>query len=140
MRVLVDTSCLVAAALTQHEHHRATIDDLSRRRASGHRLLVAAHALLESYAVLTRLPAPHRLAPADAWAILDRNWGRAETIALTAPESRRVMQRHASRGLGGGRVYDGCIAECARKGKAGEILTWNLRHFEAITEIKVTSP
>ena len=140
MRVLLDTSCLVAAALAQHEHHRATMDDLARRRAARHTFLMAAHAVLESYAVLTRLPPPHRLAPGDAWTILDRNWGRTETIALTAAESWRVLQRHGSRGVGGGRVYDGCIAECARKGKAGEILTWNVRHFEALPGIRVVSP
>jgi predicted nucleic acid-binding protein len=143
MRVLLDTSCLVAAALAQHEHHAATIEGLSRRRAAGHTFLMAAHAVTESYAVLTRLPAPHRLAPADAFEILHRNWGRTETIALTAVESWRVVQRHASRGVGGGRVYDGCIAECARKGKAREILTWNVRHFEALSAtpaIRVVSP
>jgi predicted nucleic acid-binding protein len=140
MRVLLDTSCLVAAALPQHEHHRTTIEDLSRRRTAGHTFLMAAHAVLESYAVLTRLPAPHRLAPADAMAILDRNWGRTETIALTAAESWRVVRQHAAKGFAGGRVYDGCIAASARKGKANEILTWNVRHFETLSGIGVVVP
>jgi len=48
MRVLLDANCLVAAALTQHEHHRATVADLSRRRAAGHTLVMAAHAVLEA--------------------------------------------------------------------------------------------
>jgi len=140
MRVLLDTSCLVAATLPQHEHHRTTIEDLSRRRAAGHTFLMAAHGVLEAYAVLTRLPAPHRLAPSDALAVLDRNWGKAETIALTAAESWRVVRHHAGSGLSGGRVYDGCIAACARKGKANEILTWNVRHFESTREIRVVVP
>ncbi|HYE88513.1 MAG TPA: hypothetical protein VEA16_19260, partial [Vicinamibacterales bacterium] len=75
MRVLIDANCLVAAALPQHEHHATTLADLARRRAAGHTFVTAAHAVLEAYAVLTRLPPPHRLAPADAATVLDRNWG-----------------------------------------------------------------
>ena len=43
-------------------------------------LAVAAHALVETYAVLTRLPAPHRLAPADAWTLIDTNFARASRV------------------------------------------------------------
>lgn len=132
MRVLLDANCLVAAALAQHEHHRATITELSRRRAAGQAMVMAAHALLEAYAVLTRLPPPHRLAPADAVTVLDRNWGDAETIALTGAESWRVLRELAAAGVSGGRTYDGCIAASARKGKCDEILTWNTRHFAGL--------
>jgi predicted nucleic acid-binding protein len=140
MRVLLDTTCLVAAAVTQHEHHAATAADLSRRRAAGHTFVMAAHAVLEAYAVLTRLPPPHRLAPADALSVLDRNWGQAETIALTGAESWRVVRRHAASGIGGGRVYDGHIAACAQKAKVSEILTWNLRHFDGAIGVRVVAP
>jgi predicted nucleic acid-binding protein len=138
--VLLDTSCLVAAALPQHEHHAATVDDLERRQSAGDVWLMASHAILEAYAVLTRLPPPHRLSPADAVAVLDRNWGKAETIALTAAEAWRVLRQHGTKSLGGGRVYDGCIAACARKGNANEILTWNVRHFEPSPRIRVVTP
>jgi predicted nucleic acid-binding protein len=140
MRVLLDTSCLVAAVLPQHEHHAATAADLGRRRILGHELVVAAHAVAEAYSVLTRLPPPHRLAPADAFAVLDRNWGKAETIALTAGETWRVLRTHAAAGVGGGRVYDGVVARCARKARAGELLTWNLRHFETDPGVRAVAP
>lgn len=138
--MLLDTTCLVAAALPQHEHHAATINDLARRRAAGDVFVMSAHAILEAYAVLTRLPAPHRLTPADALAVLTRNWARSETVALSAAESWRVVQRHGSQGIGGGRVYDGCIAACARKGRAGVILTWNVRHFVTSRDVTVAMP
>ncbi len=140
MRVLLDTSCIVAAALPQHEHHAATITDLARRRAAGHTFVMAAHALLESYAVLTRLPPPHRLSPADAVTVLDRNWGKTETIALTGAEAWRVVRHHAAAGLSGGRVYDGQIAACAQKAKAGEIVTWNVRHFGSGSGVRAVPP
>ena len=140
MRVVLDTSCLVAAALTQHEHHTATLADLTRRRAAGHVFVIAAHALVEAYAVLTRLPPPHRVSPSDALAVLDRNWGTLETAALTGAESWRVVRQHAAAGVGGGRVYDGQIAACARKAKAEEVLTWNVRHFDYAGTVRAVAP
>jgi predicted nucleic acid-binding protein len=140
MRVLLDSSCLVAAAVPQHEHHAATVADLARRRAAGDTFVMAAHAVLEAYAVLTRLPPPHRLAPGDALAVLDRNWGKSETFALTGAESWRVVRRQAASGSGGGRVYDGHIAACAQKAKAAEILTWNVRHFQGAAGVRSVAP
>jgi predicted nucleic acid-binding protein len=140
MRVLLDSSCLVAAALPQHERHKATIDDLSRRRGLGHAFVIAAHSLLEAYAVLTRLPAPHRLSPADALSVLERNWGKTAMASLSGAETWRVIRRHGAAGIGGGRIYDGQIAASARKAKAAEILTWNVRHFGAVHGIRVLEP
>jgi predicted nucleic acid-binding protein len=140
MRVLLDANCLVAAALPQHEHHRTTVADLTRRDAAGDTFVMAAHALLEAFAVLTRIPPPHRLAPGDAVAILDRNWGQAEAISLAAAESWRVLRQAASAGQAGGRVYDAVIAAAAKKGKADELLTWNVRHFDAQSGVAVVAP
>lgn len=140
MRVMIETTCLVAVALPDHEHHAATLDSLERRRAAKQEFVVAAHAVMEAYAVLTRLPAPDRLAPDAAFDLLERNWGKSETIALTAAESWRVLREHAAAAVGGGRVYDGAIAQCARKAKAGEILTWNVRHFDAAPGVRAVRP
>jgi predicted nucleic acid-binding protein len=140
VRVLLDTSCLVAAVMPQHEHHAATVSDLARRRSAGDTMVMAAPAVIEAYAVLTRLPPPHRLAPADALAVLDRNWGPAETVVLTGPETWRLLRRHGGLGTTGGRVYDAAIAACARKARVDEILTWNVRHFRALAGPRAVSP
>jgi toxin FitB len=140
MRVLLDTNCLVAAVLPQHEHHAATTAELSRRRAADHTIVMAAPAILEAYAVLTRLPAPHRLAALDAMAVLDRNWGAMETIALAGAETWRLLRQLGAAGITGGRCYDALIAACAKKGKADEILTWNARHFAGSSDVRVTTP
>lgn len=140
MKVLLDTSCLVAAVLPQHEHHEATIAELARRYAAGHTVIMAAGAVLEAYAVLTRLPPPHRLAPADAIAVLDRNWGASESVALTGTETWKVLRQQAVTGQGGGRIYDAVIAACGRKGRADEILTWNVRHFSGVPGPQAVTP
>ncbi len=140
IRVLVDSSCLVAAALPFHEHHAATLADLARRRDAGQTFVLAAHSILESYAVLTRLPPPHRLAAADALAVLERNWTAADIVSLGGTDSWRLLRQGAAAGVAGGRVYDAAIAACARKGKAVELLTWNVKHFAGVEGVRVLSP
>lgn len=140
IRVLVETSCLVALALPAHEHHTATLADLERRRAARQAFVIAAHSLVEAYSVLTRLPPPDRLAPQAAFDLLQSNWGKLEMVALTAAESWRVLREHAATGVRGGRVYDGYIARCGRKAGVDEILTWNVRHFETASVPAVSPP
>ena len=139
-RVLVDSTCMVAAALPHHEHHAATLADLSRRRASGCVFLVAAHSVLEAYAVLTRLPSPYRLSAVDALTVIERNWRTTETVTLNGTECWRVVVQLAGAGVSGGRVYDGLIAACARKARADELLTWNIKHFAGPHGVRAVTP
>jgi predicted nucleic acid-binding protein len=92
---------------------------------------MAAHTLVETYAVLTRLPAPHRLSPADCRALIEANVSSetGEVVALTADDYRRLIHDAPNRGLSGGRTYDAVIAACARVGRADTLLTFNARHF-----------
>lgn len=134
MSTLVDTSCMVALICANHEHHERTRADLDARSRRAEPLIVAAHALAECYAVLTRLPPPLRLASADAAAALTGNWGRARTIALTASETWAVLRGLPSRGVSGGRTYDALIGACAKKARVRTLLTWNVAHFEPMAD------
>ena len=124
----MDTSCMVSALCSWHEHHEATRAEVERSVRGG-ALLIAAPSLIEAYAVLTRLPAPHRISAQDGWTLLDANWGEAEVIALTAAEYWRVLRDCQREGVTGGPAYDAVIAACAGKGHAARILTWNEKHF-----------
>jgi len=127
----LDTSCIVAAVSAWHEQHRVAAAEIERRLESGERLSVAAHALSEAYAVLTRLPAPHRLAPADAWEVLRANFSDGVlVVALSARQQVRLLHRLAKEGVSGGRTYDAVIGECAVRAGASTLLTFNKRHFE----------
>ena len=86
-RFALDTSCMVAAVCPWHEHHAAAAVEIERRLDRGERIATPAPALVEAYAVLTRLPQPHRLAPADAWAVLRGNFVDQATIASLNSES-----------------------------------------------------
>ena len=128
-RYLCDTNGLVAAVCSWHEHHDRTRAELERRADANEQLVLAAHSLAETYAVLTRLPAPNRLRAEDAITLIELNWRDTPVVQLTAREvweSLREAQRH---GLMGGQMYDVLIAMAALKAHASTIVTWNVRHF-----------
>ena len=127
----LDTSCMVAAVCEWHEHHTAALMEIERRLSRGERRAVAAPALVETYAVLTRLPSPHRLSPADAWVLVETNFISGGTVvALPATACTRLLRRLAKESIAGGRSYDAVIGECARRSRAAALLTFNRKHFD----------
>ena len=127
----LDTSVIVAALLGWHEAHapalRAVVAATAKRND---RLVVPAPALLEAYAVMTRLPAPHRISPADALELVSGSFERRATlVALTESQTWRFLQDAAASGIAGGRAYDGQILRCARKAGATRLLTLDRRDF-----------
>jgi predicted nucleic acid-binding protein len=120
---------MVAAVCGWHEHHAAAASAIERRLDRGQRLAVPAHALVETYAVLTRLPPPHRLSPADAWALVKGNFvDHATVVTLGAAAHVKVLDRLAGNGVGGGRSYDAIIGATAIDAGAAELLTFNVKH------------
>ena len=137
----VDTSVIVAALLAWHESHEPALDSLVGAVEAG--LVVPAPALAEAYSVMTRLPAPHRLAPADAGALLSGSFERrASVVGLTEKESWRFLHEIANRGVAGGSTYDALILACARKARAERLLTLDRRDFLRLQcgEIEIVVP
>jgi predicted nucleic acid-binding protein len=138
----VDTSVIVASLLAWHEHHRASLRSLERALDDAP-LVVPAAALVESYAVMTRLPAPHRLSPRDAHTLLRENFeSSAQVESLTGAEYWSMLASLASRSISGGRTYDAQILTAALKSGAGRLLTLNVTDFAALAgeDIEVRSP
>ena len=128
---MLDTSCMVAVVSAWHDHHLAASAEMEARLDRGERLTVAAPTLIETYAVLTRMPPPHRLSPADAWNLVEANFIRQGTIvALSSAACSRLLRRLAKQQISGGRTYDAVIAECASRAQASTLLTLNSRHFD----------
>ena len=102
-----DTSVLVPALLSWHpEHESARTAVLSRVHA------LPAHVLLETYSVLTRLPAPHRVDPATAASAI--GMVRRRAVGLPAEEHQRLVGALAGSRIRGGAIYDALIAATAR--------------------------
>lgn len=104
--LLVDTSVAIALAVSDHEHHAATVAALADRR-----LGLAGHAAFECFSVLTRLPPPARRTPTTV----------ARLLATTFPQSRFLSERGAvallarleSLGIAGGSIYDALVGAAA---------------------------
>ena len=122
---------MVAAVCSWHEHHEAAAAEIELRLGRGEALCVPAPALVEAYAVLTRLPSPHRLSGADAWPLIEANFvTAARVVTLKAEAYVGLLRRAHTQDVAGGRTYDVVIGECARSAGAGVLLTFNRRHFD----------
>lgn len=140
--IAIDTSVVVAALLSWHERHDVAAAAVARA-LSRDRLILPLHVLIESYSVMTRLPAAHRLSPADAWTVLSESFReQAQLAAHSTRESWTLIRRLAESGLGGGIVYDAVILEAARDGGATAILTFNARDYERLgrEDIEIVVP
>jgi predicted nucleic acid-binding protein len=121
---------MIAAICTWHEHHERAVQEIARRLDRGEPMIAAAPALVEAYAVLTRLPAPYRLSPTDALALLESNFISTTQIAVLDGKSYRTLLRQApADGIVGGQTYDAVIASCALHAKVATLLTFNEQHF-----------
>jgi len=105
--IAVDTSVVVAAFASWHEAHRQCAQLLARRPR------LPAHALIESYSVLTRLPAPHRAAASIVAEFLADRFPQ-RPLVLPAGSLSAFVAGAAAAALTGGAVYDALIAATAK--------------------------
>lgn len=104
---IADASVVVAAASPWHESHKASFAALATTRPG-----IVAHAAVETYSALTRMPEPHRMHPADVGRFLE-DWFEDRWIGLTAAAQRRLLARLAEIGIHGGATYDALIGATA---------------------------
>jgi predicted nucleic acid-binding protein len=135
-REAIDTSVVVAALLGWHENHEVARKALERSLAA-ERIVLPAPTLVESYAVMTRLPSPHRLSPTDATALLRETFAGVNTVALDGDEVWQLIDELETSQVAGGRSYDGHILACARKAGATRLLTFNDRDFLALGDATI---
>ncbi len=129
----LDTNCLVALVAEWHPRHRATVAGYERRLAAGQRPVIAGHALLECFSVLTRLPGPVRVAPETAQRTLTLSFrDQAEICGLEPEDFWTLVAELARSGRGGGLIYDAAIALASFRGGARVLLTWNTRDVQAV--------
>ena len=102
----VDTSVIIAAFASWHESHALA------RQALDQGPSLIAHCALETYSVLTRLPAPHRVAADVAAEYLHLRFP-GEPLVLPAAELATLVTRLAEAGIAGGAVYDALVAATA---------------------------
>lgn len=133
MTVFCDTSVLVAACLRSHPHYGRARPVLEAVAGGQERGVISAHSLAEAFSALTSVPLVPRILPAQAREIVSTNIQRHfKTIAITPEMYDRAIEVCAARGLGGGKVYDALLIECAREAHADRIFTFNLGDFRKL--------
>jgi predicted nucleic acid-binding protein len=105
-RLTADTSVVVPSLLAWHELHARAATALKDVRR------LPAHALAESFAVLSRLPAPRALRPSLAHRLLEHAFPD-QPFTLSPPGHHIVIQRLATAEVGGGRIYDAIVGATA---------------------------
>jgi len=106
--IAVDTSVAVPLLVRSHRHHSEVV-----RWWDGQELALSAHALAETYSVLTRLPGDARLAAEDAARLLGERF--VKPLVLSSRAAGVVHATLSSLGIAGGAVYDGLVALAAKE-------------------------
>jgi predicted nucleic acid-binding protein len=128
--IALDTSALVAAFATWHEHHaaaRALLDEDVR---------LVSHCAFESYSVLTRMPPPHRAPPDIVQGFLDRQFPKP-WLALPPKASAALLATLPAAGIVGGATYDAIVAATAHHARA-TLVTCDVRAARTYDAIGVT--
>lgn len=107
----VDSSVVIAAFATWHEHHAIA------RTAMSSRPRLVAHAAVESYSVLTRLPPPHRASPSIVHAFITQRFTEP-FLTLSEAGYKELIATVAERQILGGSAYDAMIAFTAAEHQA----------------------
>lgn len=96
MKILYDTSVLIAALLVEHSRHALVFPKLElakRREVQGH---LSTHSLAGLYSVMTRLPLPLQVLPNEAKAAIADLLEYLEAVSLVAEDYQKVVARMAS--------------------------------------------
>lgn len=105
-QLTADSSVIVPSLVRWHPLHRQAAAALAEVRR------VPAHALAESFSVLTRLPPPRSVRPAMAHRLLVSAFPE-EPLTLSARGCAAVLRRLAEADIGGGHTYDAVVAATA---------------------------
>ena len=107
----VDSSVVVAAFASWHEAHQRALSALARKPR------LPAHAAIESYSVLTRLPPPNRVPAKLVSEFLKSRFPDPQAV-LPRTKYGPLLEFAAKHEITGGAVYDALVAATALVAKA----------------------
>jgi predicted nucleic acid-binding protein len=129
VKVLYDTSVLLAALLVDHTNHGLAFPQLELARQGTVQGYLSTHSLAELYSVMTRLPPPLRVLPDEAEAAIVDLLDYLEPVPLLAAEYQQAIRQMVELRLVGGGIFDAIIAQAALKAGVGQLLTFNPGDF-----------
>jgi predicted nucleic acid-binding protein len=144
MKEFLDTNVLAAACVTDHEHHARALPLVQKIHDGKAEGFVSAHSVLETHAILTRLPRVPRISSMQASTLIADNLVKYfSVVALTGKEYADLSSKLGQNNVVGGKAYDVLHLTCAEKCRADRIYTFNVRDFiqlAAHLTSKITAP
>lgn len=126
----VDSSVVIAAFASWHEYH-----GVARKAMSGRPRLVA-HAAIESYSVLTRLPPPHRAHQSIVHTFITERFTEP-FLTLSETGYQELLATLAAGQILGGPAYDALIA-CTAAEHQATLLSLDQRAIATYQAVGVT--
>jgi len=144
VKILFDTSLLIAAVIEGHPAHALAFPWLQRVKDRVDSGVVAAHTLAEMYAILTRLPVRPPISPVMAREIIKVYvLDICEVVALSGADYAVLLNHLADLGIAGGAAYDALLLHAAWKADVDQVVTLNPHDFRRVYPAladKIVSP
>ena len=133
MRVLLDTSVLLAGMIEGHSRHADALPWLQRVKKQELEGVVAAHSLAELFAILTALPLRVRIPAATAWQLIQENiLEDFEAVVLSEAEYYTALRSLSLGGGVGDAISEAIIARVAAKAGVDFLLTLYPEDFQRV--------
>ncbi|QTA90041.1 PIN domain-containing protein [Desulfonema magnum] len=134
MKILPDTSVLVAAMVESHPIHSKALPWLEKVKNKNYIGVVAAHSLAELYAILTTLPIQPRISPPAARQLIRYNiLDSFEVVSLSVEDYAAIIEHLSDLGIVGGMIYDAAlILHTAFKVNIDKVVTLNKESFLSV--------
>ena len=132
MKLLFDTSALIAAFVEHHEfHHRAYpwLEKVSKGKAIGY---VCQHSIAELYSILSNLPLRPRIFPEMAARLIRENLKSLRKVALNPKDYAWCVEYLSSIGQPGAVIYDALTARAAIKSQTDHLVTFDPDDFRRV--------
>jgi predicted nucleic acid-binding protein len=132
VKVLFDTSVIIAALLPKHPNHAPCFAQLQTAESKQIQGYLSTHSLAEVYSVMTRMPSQPRISPQEVKILIARCLQYLAAVPLETTDYQAAIAQMTALNLPGGGIFDALIAQAALKVSADQILTLNPSHFSRL--------
>jgi predicted nucleic acid-binding protein len=129
VKILFDTSVLVASILVKHPQHFPCWSWLEQVKTAKIEGFIVTHTLAELFSVISSFPSQPRFSPQVTQRLIKENLKEFQIISLTGDDYYEIIENMVTLGFTGGAIYDNLIAHAAIKKEIDKILTLNPKHF-----------
>jgi len=133
VKILLDTSVLVAGIVKTHSSHSRAIVWLQKANDRAFDGVIAAHSMAELYSVITALPLRPRILPGTIQELIKHDLLNVfQIVSLSEQDYVTTIDHMTALGLIGGAIFDALIMQAAVKANVDQIVTFNTKDFQRV--------